>query len=205
MRQSERSGQTRQHLLAAAIELILERGLSGATVNVICRRAGVTTGALQHQFGSKSELMAATVAELFAPFADAFPSSDNPADMPLASRVERLVRRFAKIYLDPRYPAVIEILTATRHDRALDAAVKTYRDAQLENIANHVRTEFPDVEVPLKQLIEDTHLIVDLMRGGAIRLMFDRSRRAEKGLLDSACRILLAAFSARQPNPEERR
>lgn len=195
MRQAARSGQTRQLLLEATIELILERGLAGATVNAICRRAGVTTGALQHQFGGKSELMAATVAALFAPFAEAFPSSENPADTPIEARVERLVRRFARIFLDVRYPAVIEILSATRHDPALDAAVKTYRDTQLENMAHHLRTQFTDVKLPLERMVEDTHLVVDLMRGGAIRMMFARSRQAEAGILDGACRYLHAAFA----------
>jgi AcrR family transcriptional regulator len=195
MRQAARSGQTRQLLLAATIELILERGLAGATVNVICRRAGVTTGALQHQFGGKSELMAATVATLFAPFAEPFPSSEKPADTPLDARVERLTSRFARIFLDVRYPAVIEILSATRHDKALDAAVKTYRDVQLENMEHHLRTQFPDVNLPLERMVEETHLVVDLMRGGAIRMMFGRSREAEAGILDGACRILHAAFA----------
>ncbi|MCL4743997.1 MAG: TetR family transcriptional regulator [Burkholderiaceae bacterium] len=196
MTQAERSEQTRHQLLAATIDLIMERGLAGATVNDICRRAGVTTGALQHQFGAKSELMAATVAELFAPFAEAFPASDNPADTQLGARIERLVTRYAKIYADPRYTAVIEILSATRHDRALEAAVNQYRDTQVENLANHLRTEFPDVDMPLERMLECTHLVVDLMRGGAIRMMFDRSREAEDGILKGACQILLARFSA---------
>ncbi len=196
MSQAERSEQTRQQLLEATIELIMERGLAGATVNDICRRAGVTTGALQHQFGAKSELMAATVAELFAPFAEAFPSSDNPVDTQLDTRVERLVTRYAKIYADPRYPAVIEILSATRHDPVLEAAVNEYRDAQIRNRANHLRTEFPDVDMTLERMLESTRLVVDLMRGGAIRMMFDRSREAEQGIFKGACQILLAEFSA---------
>jgi len=205
MTQAERSEQTRQQLLAATVDLIMERGLAGATVNDICRRAGVTTGALQHQFGAKSELMASTVAQLFAPFAEAFPSSDKPTDTPLAVPIERLVSRYAKIYADRRYAAVIEIISATRHDGALEAAVNQYRDTQVENLADHLRTEFPDVDLPLETMLQSTHLVVDLMRGGAIRMMFDRSREAEASILAGACRILLAEFSDHQNEDRGRR
>ncbi|MBK7469280.1 MAG: TetR family transcriptional regulator [Betaproteobacteria bacterium] len=202
--QTERSGETRQQLLKATVGLIMERGLAGATLTDICRRAGVTTGALQHQFGAKNELMAATVAALFAPFAEAFPSSDRPADIPLRTRIERLVDRYAKIYADPRYPAVIEILSATRHDAGLEAAVSKHRDVQVENLAKHLATEFPDVMLPLDRMLESAHQVVDLMRGGTIRMMFERSREAGEANRWRACQILHAEFSAAQDTNGER-
>ena len=196
--QTERSVETRRQLLAATIDLILERGLAGATLNDICRRAGVTTGALQHHFGSKSELIAATVAELFEPFAETFPSTTSPIDTPLDSRLAGLVDRYWKIYSVPRYHAIIEILSATRHDAALEAAVSKYRDIQVENLARHLATEFPDVIMPFDSMLESTHFAVDLMRGGAIRMMFEHSREAAERILGKACQILLSEYSPRQ-------
>ncbi|MCB5169614.1 TetR/AcrR family transcriptional regulator [Streptomyces bambusae] len=54
-----RSAQTRQALIRAAAELIADGGPSDAGLVSICRRAGVSRGALYHHFSSTAQLMAA--------------------------------------------------------------------------------------------------------------------------------------------------
>src|SRR4051794_40929450 len=48
--------ETRQRLLEAARQLMLERGFSATGVDEVCRVAGVTKGAFFHHFASKEEL-----------------------------------------------------------------------------------------------------------------------------------------------------
>jgi len=48
---------TRQKVLDAAIQTILEVGYYQASSNAIARRAGVTWGTLQHQFGTREALL----------------------------------------------------------------------------------------------------------------------------------------------------
>ena len=57
--QAERSAATREALLAAARPLFAEHGFGGVGTEAIVRAAGVTRGALYHQFADKSELFAA--------------------------------------------------------------------------------------------------------------------------------------------------
>jgi AcrR family transcriptional regulator len=57
--QSERSAATRAALVDAARELFTERGFGGVGTETIVRAAGVTRGALYHQFADKVELFAA--------------------------------------------------------------------------------------------------------------------------------------------------
>ena len=52
---------TRTRLLAAARELFAERGYAGVATEEIVRAAGVTRGALYHQFAGKEELFAAVL------------------------------------------------------------------------------------------------------------------------------------------------
>jgi AcrR family transcriptional regulator len=64
--QDERNRATRRALTGAARSLFAEQGYAEVSVAEIATRAGVTTGALYHQFGSKQELFKAVYSELVA-------------------------------------------------------------------------------------------------------------------------------------------
>jgi AcrR family transcriptional regulator len=53
---AEQQARTRAALLEAAAELVVERGLAGASAEAICARAGFTRGAFYSNFESKEQL-----------------------------------------------------------------------------------------------------------------------------------------------------
>ena len=57
--QSDRSAATREALVSAGRELFAVHGFAGVGTETIVRQAGVTRGALYHQFADKTELFAA--------------------------------------------------------------------------------------------------------------------------------------------------
>jgi AcrR family transcriptional regulator len=59
--QADRTAATRAALVAAARSLFAERGFAAVGTEEIVRAAGVTRGALYHQFADKSELFAAVL------------------------------------------------------------------------------------------------------------------------------------------------
>ncbi|MFF3495258.1 ScbR family autoregulator-binding transcription factor [Streptomyces sp. NPDC002795] len=59
----ERAVQTRKAILSAAAEAFDEYGYAGASINLILKRAGLTTGALYFHFDSKEDLARAVMNE----------------------------------------------------------------------------------------------------------------------------------------------
>jgi AcrR family transcriptional regulator len=111
--QQERRHETRTRLLAATQTALVERGYAGTTTTEVCRRAGVSQGALFKHFASKGELLAATAERLFANLIDAYRESLPPwagVDDRAAAAVELLWDAFE----DPRLLAAIELYAAAR-------------------------------------------------------------------------------------------
>lgn len=63
-RQAERSASTRAKLIRAARALFAKRGYAGVGTEEIARRAGVTRGALYHQFPAKEDLFLAVYEQI---------------------------------------------------------------------------------------------------------------------------------------------
>lgn len=62
--QADRTAATRAALIAAGRKLFAEHGFAGVGTEAIVREAEVSRGALYHQFGDKTELFAAVLADV---------------------------------------------------------------------------------------------------------------------------------------------
>src|SRR4030095_16238891 len=87
--QAERRATTRQRLLDATVESLVDVGNAGTTTTEVCRRAGVSQGALFKHFATKAELVAAAAEHLFGhlveEFEQALPTVAGRADAPAAA------------------------------------------------------------------------------------------------------------------------
>src|SRR5215203_5595067 len=91
-KQDLRSEATRQRLIAAARTMFAERGYAGVGTEEIVQAAGVTRGALYHQFRDKADLFAAVAEGAQAEVAHQITSgaeSDGPVDPMTALYVAR--------------------------------------------------------------------------------------------------------------------
>ncbi|WP_328467584.1 TetR/AcrR family transcriptional regulator [Actinoplanes sp. NBC_00393] len=76
------NGSARERVLAAALELFAEHGVSGTSLQMIADRLGVTKAAVYHQFPTKEEIVLAVIDPALArlgPLAEAAESRRTPA------------------------------------------------------------------------------------------------------------------------------
>lgn len=78
---------SRKVILEAAIELFAERGVSGASIAEITRRAGVAQGLANYHFGGKDQLIAAVLDSWFDVLFG-IPQVEGPADLRLAGIID---------------------------------------------------------------------------------------------------------------------
>lgn len=194
--QSERTEQTRAALVNATVALLMEDGMQGATVQQICKRARVTTGAIQHHFGSKNGLIAEVVRTLFAPFIDSITMQDQQ-HLTLEQRVDRVIDHYWSLYGDDRYLAVIEALLSARHDPELREVVVDYRSLQLETLDHALRSEFADVELPPMQMRASLQRMMDYLRGHALRRLLHDDTIHDGTAVAHARDMVLQDFSQR--------
>src|SRR2546430_128535 len=95
--QRERREATRTALLEATIACLVSDGYANTTTRGIADRAGVSPGALQHHFTSKTELVSEASRHLMIELSQEMMQKAPPADLPLLVRAEQVFRRIWEI------------------------------------------------------------------------------------------------------------
>lgn len=116
--QPERRKRTQDRLLRAAIDLLIERGYSNLTLELVSKRAGVSRGAQTNYFPTKSDLLLATMRQVVTEgMPDPLPRLPTP---PTAEDVlDAFIAESRRFFLSPRFTAMIELHVAGRHDPSL--------------------------------------------------------------------------------------
>lgn len=113
--QEERSATTREKVIQAAIDCIVEEGLHNTTAARIAARSGVTWGAIAHQFGDKDSVLFAVVernAEMYRNLLEAALKKAGPTP---PERIEALIEVTWKYINEPSAFAFNELII---HNRA---------------------------------------------------------------------------------------
>ncbi|MEM9131738.1 MAG: TetR/AcrR family transcriptional regulator [Actinomycetota bacterium] len=115
---------TRQALIDAAGELLVEQGWAQVTSVAVCARAGVTRGAFVHHFDGLPELFAAVLAHHYDEIAATVEAGGEPTSI-----VEMVERSWA-VNREPGFKVVLEAWLAGANDpdlgRMLDPVVATF-------------------------------------------------------------------------------
>ena len=141
--QKERSERSRDRVMRAAIELIAEEGLSGATGQRIAARSGVSWGGIQHQFGGKEGVLEAVLERVLRDFVDRVDRFSTREES-LEGRVEAWVEASWALHRDPTYRAFREVMRAPGPISGLDSPRVLGRVS--EALASMRQALFPELE-----------------------------------------------------------
>ncbi|MBO9425772.1 TetR/AcrR family transcriptional regulator [Labrenzia sp. R4_1] len=133
--QQKRSEATRTKILSAAVEVLIELGLSKTTTLEVQKRAGVSRGAFLHHFPTHADLLSMTISQLIELNENAvWSEAEKLKD--IADPLTRSVRTLANAYAHPSFVAELELWIASRADPALRTAL---RSAEQNAIADRDR------------------------------------------------------------------
>ena len=124
---------TRDRILDAAVQSLIEQGAARTTTLEVQKKAGVSRGALLHHFPTHAELLSATVDDLVRRNEQSvFELQEKLHNAPDA--VERAIRSLALMMGQPPFMAELELWALARTDEGLrEALVKVERDARKES------------------------------------------------------------------------
>jgi AcrR family transcriptional regulator len=160
----ERSAEMQNALIEAAIQSLCDLGYPKTTTHEICRRAGATTGAIQHHFGSKDELILATLEKLRAEMEERLRASQSTGT--LEARCHKLIRElWETFYGRQRYLAVWEIAIGSRGDPAFYARVTEQRKATLRVCETIWAKTFQIAAIDDREKMEAMHMTLSFLRG----------------------------------------
>lgn len=182
--QVERSTETRRKLIEAAVQLVHESGFGRLTINDVARRAGLTSGAVQHHFSSSRELLRA-VAEAVYPLFQTSIEEVTAEDLSYEERIHHLVDIYWGLYRMPEYLVFWELLFGTRDNEELrEVLLAMQKDIVAVAVADLVRA-FSDVKLRKSAAFNLWTFITSQLRGLALLSMFE-----DKRVLDTDVRFL---------------
>lgn len=196
--QAERHAETRRKIIDATVDCIDAFGFPKTTMQKVARRAGVTVGAVQHHFPSKSELLAGVLEDGFRK-ASFEREHIRFSGKSLQERVSLFVEHCWLLYREPTFQANLHILLGMRVEspQALDEwMLGPLADlaAQARNLFLHV---FADVELSEEACMELLYFLFSSLSGThTFARIIDAEHREAlvQGNLDALKELLLSRF-----------
>ena len=180
--QAERSADTRAKVIQAAIACLHRNGYRGATVGAVAEEAGVSRGAMTHQFASKTALMLSVVREVFEQ--DSATYNHSLRLLAPEAWLAALPAIMWQVISRPSAIAVIEIMLASRSDPDLAAQLRAIQGQIDKEAFSWMLGRYRDAGIEPREDREAVHrLFVAAVRGLAIEAVYMKnSAEVEKSI-----------------------
>src|SRR6266702_3013958 len=131
--QESRSRAARERLLAATIDVLIDRGYNGLTTKEVASRAGFSNGALVHHYRTKADLVIAATAHVYDRCiinGKKIAASDKARRHPVRAYIDDCL----EVYLGWPFIAASEVLVAARTDQTLMVQVDEFMQHYRRNM-----------------------------------------------------------------------
>lgn len=172
--QAERSGETQRRLIDAAITVLHRVGYGATTSGLIADEAGVSRGAMLHQYPTKVDLMLAVVSDVYS--RETAEYQHREADSP-RERFYKFPEMMWDVLTRPSAMAVLEIMMGSRSDPELAARLAPLQrqiEATSRQTVEQILREGDLPDIPEFNAMR--RLFVAAVRGLSIDLMLVKDR-----------------------------
>jgi AcrR family transcriptional regulator len=191
--------ESRLRLIEAATELIGERGYRGASVNDICRRAGVAKTALYWHFDDKEGLLAAVLEALAGRWIEELQKRAYQRALP-HQRLEELVDGWREILeTQPqliRLPVFLQ-LEAADHSKEIQGALRTLFERSEQAIAHGLEDSLGRGTLADASAI--AHAVMSLLEAVVARVGLARNEGERDAVYDALKRTIVQLVWAQLP------
>jgi AcrR family transcriptional regulator len=169
--QEQRSAETRERLIVAAVECIERVGYVEATTMLIAQQANVSRGALQHHFATKADLIVAVIDRVSEELNLRFDVASLAA-APLEARVAAIVDRYWEVFTGPSFRAVLGISLSIAGEPALASRLADSLDEARESYGVLWLELFRDAGLSATELSAIRRVVMSAARGfGVLKML----------------------------------
>jgi AcrR family transcriptional regulator len=196
--QAERHAETRRKIIDATVDCIDSFGFPKTTMQKVARKAGVTVGAVQHHFPSKSELLAGVLEDGFRKASLEREHIRFPGKR-LQERVSQFVDHCWLLYREPTFQANLHILLGMRAEspQALDEWILGPLADLTVQVRNLLLQVFEDVELSEEACMQLMYFVFSALSGTATFARIIDAEHQEaliQGNLGALKELLLSRF-----------
>ncbi|HWD01224.1 MAG TPA: TetR/AcrR family transcriptional regulator [Amycolatopsis sp.] len=177
-----RAWDTREKILAAAVECLAEDGYGATTTSRIQERSGVSRGSLLHQFPSRDDLLIAAVEHLanirIREAGDRVAARERDAD-----DIDAAVEVVWETFRGPLFRASLELWVAAKSNPNLARALAPHEHEVGRSIRHAVTIIFGPRLAARKQFGDLITLLLSSMRGTALTYTFEPRPHGEEPAL----------------------
>ena len=124
---------------------LVEDGYAATTTRRVAERAGVTPGALQHHFASRTALVTEALRTLTGQLVERFLEPAVEAGESERERAEALIDRLWEVFRGELFAAYLELWVAARTDGELAASLEAVTETMGLEILEGASYAFPDL------------------------------------------------------------
>ena len=196
-KRTARTAVSRERILDAAVEVLVESGYAGASTLEIQRRADVSRGRLTHHFPSREELLVAAVSHLVETRMQKLYAARGTYAKGAGARVDQAVEFLWQTFRQPYFWAAVELWVASRSAPSLAEALLPVEKQLFAGIQVAIDEMFGEELVQRPHYKALRTVLFTSMRGVALTYAFNpREREPHLPQWKETARLMLGITSS---------